>query len=427
MSIISDKRCPICYSSFPTKVVFCPICGTELETQLAKVTPTTESPNDFPSNNPTSRPSFRDEPIETKTESGDYVLDSTQFAWNASDSLVPLRMKGQISYSDNFKPPKLQLRFFKNLSLGEMFLVGTLGVLTSLALIIFINLSLLLVLGILPASWSSLLFTILSFFSIAFLIYVFNSKIAKTIEDWKDNSSETKNSNNIFTYGLIYLIQIVTIGAISITFVEIFQRISQGANQNIAIYLPFLLTAIVLSIVSPIFRIAKTLSTLRESSVFQSFSDAFQFPKYSLKSIIQSGLISFLVPASILIAGLNSFSKIFLSIFSPAVESAVSGSDYAICSLVFLFFSVSVIIGSFVDINGIYHYEGLIKEYVEPPSLSWIKSKYSSSQSESEKKNNTKTESSHISGEREERCPACSALMIDGAEFCTDCGKKIVI
>ena len=426
MSIISDKKCPICYSTFPTKVVFCPICGTELETQIAKVAPTTESPYDFPSNNPTSRPSFRDEPIETKTESGDYVLDSTQFAWNASDSLVPLRMKGQISYSDNFKPPKLQLRFFKNLSLGEMCLIGTLGVLTSLALIIFINLSLLLVLGILPISWSSLLFTILSFFAITFLICVFNSRIAKTIGNWKDSSSETKNSN-IFTYGLIYLIQIVTIGAISITFVEIFQRISQGSNQNVAIYLPFLLTAIVLSIISPIFRIAKILSSLRESSVFQSFLDAFQFPKYSLKRIIQSGLISFLVPASIFTAGLNSFSKIFLSIFSPAVDSAVSGSDYAICSLVFLFFSVSVVVGSFVDINGIHYYEGLIKEYVEPPSLSWIKGKYSSSQTESKKKNSKETESRHFSGEREERCPACSALMIDGAEFCTDCGKKIVI
>ena len=416
MSSISDKKCPICYSTFPIKVVFCPICGTELETQITKVAPTTESPYDFPSNNPTSRPSFRDEPIETKTERGDFVADSTQFAWNASDSLVPLRMKGHISYSDNFKPPKLQLRFFKKLSLREMFLIGTSGVLTSLALIIFINLSLLLVLGILPVSLASLLFTILSFFAITFLIYVFNNRIAKTIRNWKDNSSEAKNSN-IFTYGLIYLI----------TFVKIFQGISQGSNQNIAIYLPFLLTAIVLSIISPIFRIAKILSSLRESSIFQSFLDAFQFPKYSLKRIIQSGLISFLVPASILIAGLNSFSKIFLSLFSPAVESAVSGSDYAIGCLVFLFFSVSVIVGSFVDINSIYYYEGLIKEYVEPPSLRWIKSKYSSSQSESEKKNNTETESRHFSGEREERCPACSALMIDGAEFCTDCGKKIVI
>jgi len=426
VNIISDKRCPICYSTFPTKVVFCPICGTELETQVAKIAPTSESSYDFPPNNPTSRPSFRDEPIETKTESGDYVLDSTQFAWSASDSFVPLRMKGQISYSDNFKAPKLQLRFFKNLSLGEMFLIGVLGVLTSLALIIFINLSLLLVLGILPTSWASVLFTILSFFAITFLIYVFNSRIAQTIGAWKGTSSETKNSN-IFTYGLIYLIQIVTISAISMTFVEIFQSISQGSNQNIAIYFPFLLTAIVLSIISPIFRIAKMLSSLRESSVFQSFSDAFQFPKYSTKRIVQSGLISFLVPASIFIAGLNSFSKIFLSIFSPAVDSAVSGSDYAICSLVFLFFSVSVIVGSFVDINEIYYYEGLIKEYAEPPSLSWIKSKYSSSQSESEKKNNKETGSRHFNGEREERCPACSALMIEGAEFCTDCGKKIVI
>ncbi len=423
--IISDKKCPICYSTFPTKVVFCPICGTELETQVVKPLQPTETPYGIPPNNPSSRPFYRDEPIETRSEREDFELDSTQFAWSASDSVVPLKMKGQISYSDGFNPPKFQLGSFKKMSLAEILIVGALGISTSLALVIFINLSLLLVLSILPSSWVSLLLTIFSFFTFSFLVFIFNRRIAKTISYWNDEESKLPKSN-ILTFGSIYSIYIAIAGAISITFVKIFQSVSQGSSQNIAIYLPFLLTAIVLSIISPIFRIAKTLSSLRESSVFQSLIDAYQFPRFSLKRVIQSSLISFLLPASILIAGLSSFSKVFLTIFSPAVESAASGLDYAICCIVFLFFVISIVFGSFLDITGIYHYEKLIKEHVEPPSLTWIKGNFSQSQFGNEIKNNTEAVSNYSGNEREERCPTCSALIIEGAEFCTDCGKKIV-
>jgi uncharacterized membrane protein len=333
-------------------------------------------------------------------------------------------MKGQISYSDGYKLPKLQLGSFKRLSFSDMLIVGILGLSTSLALIMFVNLSLLLGLGLLPVSWGSILLTVLAFFVFSSLVYLFNRRIAKIIGHWNDDD-KTRNSN-ILTFGSIYMIHIAIASAIAITFVKIFQSVSQGLNQNIAIYLPFLLTAIILSIFSPIFRIAKTLSSLRESSVFQSIIDAYQFPRFSLRRVIQSSLVSFLLPASILIAGLNSFSKVFLTIFSPAVESTASGLDYAICSIVFLFFALAITFGSFLDINGIYYFDKLLKENTEPPSLTWVKDEISQSQAGKEGRNNNETTSNYSGIEREERCPTCSALIIEGAEFCTDCGKKIV-
>ena len=215
------SKCPICYSTFPTKVVFCPICGTELETQVVKPLQPTETPYGIPPNNPSSRPFYRDEPIETRSEREDFELDSTQFAWSASDSVVPLKMKGQISYSDGFNPPKFQLGSFKKMSLAEILIVGALGISTSLALVIFINLSLLLVLSILPSSWVSLLLTIFSFFTFSFLVFIFNRRIAKTISYWNDEESKLPKSN-ILSFGSIYSIYISIAGAISITFVKIF-------------------------------------------------------------------------------------------------------------------------------------------------------------------------------------------------------------
>ncbi len=392
---------------------------------MAKTPQPTESPYGIPPNNPTSRPFYRDEPIETRSENEDFILDSTQFAWKASESVVPLKMKGQISYSESFQPPRLQLGSLKKMSVSEMLVVGALGFTISFALVIFVNLSLLLMLNILSPTWISLLFTIFSFFIFSFLTYIFNKRTVKNISYLHDEVPENNNSS-ILTFGLIYILHMAIASAISITFVKIFQGMAQGANQNIAIYLPFLLTAVILSIISPIFRIAKNLSSLRESSAFHSLVDAYQFPRFSLKKVVQSSLISFLLPASILIAGLNSFSKVFLAIFSPTAEFTASGLDYAISSIVFLIFTISVIFGSFLDINGIYFFEKMIKENVEPPSLTWVSDNFSQSQSGKKGRTNMETDSTYSNGEREERCPTCSALIIEGAEFCTDCGKKIV-
>ncbi|MCK5305343.1 MAG: hypothetical protein KAJ72_08830, partial [Candidatus Heimdallarchaeota archaeon] len=63
MSPISTKKCPICYSILPHKVVFCPVCGTELQVNIEEVPSEPEPVVEEAYNYPTARRLYGNEPL----------------------------------------------------------------------------------------------------------------------------------------------------------------------------------------------------------------------------------------------------------------------------------------------------------------------------------------------------------------------------
>ena len=117
------KKCPICYSILPPKVVFCPVCGTELQTQVSEPANVVHSPV----SNPVRKPFFGDEPIETAKNKTDVIVDRTQYAWKVSDAMIPFQMKGQVKYSDDFSLSRFKLRFMKQMKISDLTIICSLN------------------------------------------------------------------------------------------------------------------------------------------------------------------------------------------------------------------------------------------------------------------------------------------------------------
>ncbi|MFW9853116.1 MAG: hypothetical protein ACFFDS_09240, partial [Candidatus Thorarchaeota archaeon] len=125
------KKCPICYSILPPKVVFCPVCGTELQTQVTESTDVVHAPV----SNPVRKPFFGDEPIETAKNRTNVIVDSTQYAWKVSDSLIPFQMKSQVKYSDDFSLSRFKLRFMKQLKISDLAIISSLSLIIAFLLL----------------------------------------------------------------------------------------------------------------------------------------------------------------------------------------------------------------------------------------------------------------------------------------------------
>jgi len=78
---------------------------------------------------------------------------------------------------------------------------------------------------------------------------------------------------------------------------------------------------------------------------------------------------------------------------------------------------------SLIDVRTFAYYEKLLLDYVEPPDIVWIEDQSSAKVAGKNKENEEDSFSKFSEGE--ELCPTCSTLLIDGAEFCTDCGTKV--
>ncbi len=418
------KKCPICYSILPPKVVFCPVCGTELQTQVSESINVVHTPV----SDPVRKPFFGDEPIETAMKKTDIIVDGTQYAWKVSDTMIPFQMKGQVKYSDDFSLSRFKLRFMKQMKISDLAIISSLSLFTAFLLIFQISLVSLLIFYESISFLVSLSLVIVSLTISSLALFILNQKIAKIIAEKNEIKLSSTKKNLLpflFIHGL-HLIMVVLVSGI-IFFMIKGSLLSETLPPSI--YAFAFLLILILSLISPTFRIAKILASVRDSGVFQNLYDSIQFPKISIKRNLEISILTFLIPLSIILASLNPLLNFVGNIFNSSSYNPLTSVDIFIFTSVLIIIAVCFAFFSLNDITATLHYEKIIQQYIDPPSLEWINSHQDDLGSDYRIQSinpNDEFQEKSLSN-RERRCPTCSAVIVEGAEFCTDCGKKVVI
>jgi len=425
VSPISTKKCPICYSILPHKVVFCPVCGTELQANIEEVPSEPESVIEQYYNYPTARRLYGDEPLETSNTNLPDHFNGNQFAWKVSDSVLPIKTKNHANYSEMFNPPKIDLRFIKNLTLLEMILFSVLGLSYTLLLIFQIGLSCLLISVSLTSPWIYIIVLVVSLIPSSLLLYLLNQKITNTLT--KQNASNIElPKRQLFSFLFVQGTHLLSVGLIVTGLLTTLLPLSVSINSIIVIYIFIVITALLVSIISPPFRIAKLFTSVRESGIKQNYQDSFQFPKICLKRYVLISLFSYLIPAAILVLGLQYFLNLLASVFIINYGIGTTGWDISLGILFWLLLTVSILFSSIEDVKTTSFYELLLQKFVSPPSLKWINQGNNLNASgRAAKIVNFNADSFLSLGPRKELCSTCSEPLVAGAEFCTHCGKKI--
>ncbi|MCE7742188.1 MAG: hypothetical protein GOP50_06985 [Candidatus Heimdallarchaeota archaeon] len=395
--------------------------------EIKKPSSSVDSPIDLPSSHPNSKSFFRDEPLDTKPVDGDFIADKTQYAWQISENLVPFQMKNQISYSDGFKSPRIDIQKFKQLSTLEGLYLGSINALISISLILFSSIILLNILNLIPSGWLSIFLATCIAVLYFGLSYFSSFKTAQIISSWDDQPLRISKSN-FLSFSFIQVIHVGLISAISVICMKLFFPSSDSISSPISIYVPSIVIILLVAFLSPTFRIAKILSLLRNTGTVQDFLDAIQFPKIGAKRTVEIIVLSYLIPASLILAIFSPASHMVSILLTSTIETKVAAWEYILILFVILLLAICLTFVNFVDVNTFYFYEQSIKSYIEPPSLNWVKKvgQYSNQDNEAGLSNYSNSSSNNEFESRDERCPACSAILVGGAEFCIDCGKKVV-
>lgn len=426
MSPISTKKCPICYSILPNKVVFCPVCGTELQANIEEVPSEPESVIEQAYDHPTARRLYGDEPLETSNTHVPNHSNVDHFAWKVSDSVLPIKTKSHTNYSEMFNSPKIDLRFIKNLTLLETLLFSVLGLSYSLLLIFQIGLSGLLISLSLTFSWIHITVLIVSLILSSLLLFLLNQKLTKTLT--KQNTSNLElPKRQLFSFLFIQTTHLLSVGLIAAVLLTTLLPLRVSIGSIAVVYIFIVITALLVSIISPPFRIAKLFTSVRESGTIQNYQDSFQFPKICLKRFVLISVFSYLIPAVLLVLGLQYFINILASMFILNYGISTTGWDICLGILLWLLFTVSILFSSIEDVKTTSFYEELLQKFVNPPPLKWINQGNNLNASgRSAEIVNFNTDSSLSLGTQQELCSTCSEPLVAGAEFCTHCGKKIL-
>ncbi|MCK4971851.1 MAG: hypothetical protein KAS52_00905 [Candidatus Heimdallarchaeota archaeon] len=426
MSPISTKKCPICYSILPHKVVFCPVCGTELQVNIEEVPSEPESVIEQTYDYPTTRRLYGNEPLETSNTYVHNHSNGDQFAWKVSDSVLPIKTKSHTNYSEMFNPPKIDLRFIKNLTLPEILLFSVIGLSYSMLLIFQIGLSGLLISLSLTFTWIHITVLVVSLIPSSLLLFLLNQKLTKTLT--KQNTSNLElPKRQLFSFLFVQGTHFLLVGLIAAGLLTTLLPLSVSISSIAVVYIFIVITALLVSIISPPFRIAKLFTSVRESGTIQNYQDSFQFPKICLKRYVLISVFSYLIPAVILVLGLQYFINILASVFILNNGISTTGWDISLGILLWLLLTVSILFSSIEDVKTTSFYETLMQKFVNPPPLKWINQGYNLNASgRPVEMVNFNADSSLSLDSKKELCSTCSEPLVDGAEFCTHCGKKIV-
>ena len=420
MSPIPTKKCPICYSILPHKVVFCPVCGTELQVNIEEIPSEPESVIEQTYNYPTARRLYGDEPLETSNTHAPNYNNGDQFAWKISDSVLPIKTKSHTNYSEIFNPPTMDLYFFKNLTLLEILIFSVLALSYTLLLIFQIGFSGLLISMSLTYSWIYITVLVVSLIPSSLLLYLFNQKITATLT--KQNTSNLElPKRQLFSFLFVQGTHLLSVGLIATGLLSILLPLRVSINPITVIYIFIIITALLVSIISPPFKMAKLFTSVRESGTIQNYQDSFQFPKICLKRYVLISVFSYLIPAVLLVLGLQYFTNILESMFALNQGNSATGWDISLGILLWLLLTASILFSSIEDVKTTTFYESLLQKFVNSPTLKWINQGYNSAEIV-----NFNKDSSLSLGSKKELCSTCSEHLVDGAEFCTHCGKKIV-
>ncbi|MBY9001042.1 MAG: zinc ribbon domain-containing protein [Candidatus Heimdallarchaeota archaeon] len=425
MSPISKKKCPICYSILPNEVVFCPVCGTELQTIVDEVPIEPESPFDDGSSYSPTRPMYGDEPLETSNLNVHNNSEGNQFAWKVSDSVFPIKMKNNTNYAQIFNPPKINLNFVKKLNLLEILIFSILGLSSALLLVFQIGLSGILISASLTPSWVFILILIISLIPSSLLSYLLNQKISKTLA--KQKAEELKlPRKQIISFLLVQGTHLLSIGLVIAVLLSSLLPLRNSLNPLTLNYLLIILITIILASLSPPFRIAKIFASVRESGITQNFQDSFQFPKICLKRYVLISVFSYLIPASFIVLGYQFITNLLSPLFIPDYGLTVTTWDIVLSIVIWLVVALSLIFSIIEDVRTTSFYEGLMRNFVDPPTLKWINQGQSDSvHGKTRGFASFNTDSIMPFSTKENLCSTCSEPLVDGAEFCTHCGKKI--
>jgi len=426
VSPISTKKCPICSSILPHKVVFCPVCGTELQANIEEAPSEPETAIEQAYAYPTARRLYGNEPLETSTTEVLNHSNETQFAWKVSDSVLPIKTKKHTNYSEMFNTPKIDFRFIKNLTLLEILLFSVLGLSYAFLLIFQIGLSGLLISVSLTSSWVYITILVVSLIPSSLLLYLLNQKITKTLTK-QNNSNLELPKRQIISFLFVQGTHLLSVGLIATGLLTALLPLRDSMGSIAVIYILIVIIALLVSIISPPFRIAKLFTSVRESGTIQNYQDSFQFPKICLKRYVLISVFSFFIPAVILVLGLQYFINILASMFILNSGISLTGWDISLGLLLWLLFTVSILFSSIEDVKTTSFYEGLLQKFVNPPPLNWINQNHNLNVTgRVAGMANFDADSSNKLGSKEESCSTCSEPLVSGAEFCTHCGKKIV-
>ena len=110
--------------------------------------------------------------------------------------------------------------------------------------------------------------------------------------------------------------------------------------------------------------------------------------------------------------------------FSPTIETTLSTWSIFLFVIMMILLSLNLAFTSLYDVRSFAYYEKLMQDSVEPPEILWVENQMTSRKARITNNDSEEDLFSNTVG-REELCPTCSTLLIEGAEFCTDCGTKV--
>ena len=308
------------------------------------------------------------------------------------------------------------------LNIFDVLIIGSLSLVSALLLLFQVGLVGVMIFNLISSFWIAPLILLVSFLVSSVISYALNQKTA-TILEKKEEIGFKINKKSFLSYIPLQIIHLVILGLIVAACYGVVKSIASAVNPATAIYALAFILVVIISIVSPPLRISKILNSLRESSLLQNIHDASQFPKLSLKRSVELIGFSFLLPSVFVVASLNFIIEAFSGLFSPDIETSISTWSIFLFVIMILLLALNFIFISLNDVRTFAYYEKLLLDYVEPPDIVWIENQ-SSAKTAGKNKENEEDSFSRFS-EGEELCPTCSTLLIEGAEFCTDCGTKV--
>ncbi len=430
MNFISEKSCPICKSILSSKVAFCPYCGSGVQESSDKSVDSRSSLNGYTLNQLESHTDDFSEGMQNnKSRMIKLTENNEPLAWTTNGNNAILRLKGRIKYLEGNFPFKINLPIFKSFSLFENLIILFFALITGLTFLFLIGIGCLLYLR--TYHTSSIPYIV---FAVSFLIFtVFNyykSKYIFSVLITKKNVSFGKQHRSFIVYSVIQLLHLGIILALIQLLFSISTSFLLQLEINMQFYILIAYTIAIIAITSPPFRIAKKLAVLRKSGIFQTFFNSFQFQKISFKRIFGITVFSCIIPVTISLLCLEPLISFMNNLFLQNTSSVSGWGVVAICAS-WLSLSAAFMFNAIEDSNTAMEYELLLREYSLSPSIDWISSQNDKSNKNEKVFSETLdsqvniSEVHKITNFADNMCPHCSAKLVVGVEYCTDCGRKV--
>ena len=421
--ITQKKKCPVCgYVTKDNRLMNCPNCGTELI--LDVVLPNLNVQDSF----------FDTQINELKEEqlglsASNKKID--QQAWQIMDqeggiTQYPLFVKKEVNLYPTIQIPRISFNFFRQYRVVSIVLISILSLLQSGSFLFLISsLHALLyqinstkVVSVVPLLITGLVFYfIVSYLQLKFILFL-----------KQKNFPERKLEQNFsfVSFALINAIQLFfSIMVLGVVFI-IIRNSEVNIERSIGSQLILGLGLLILAPFLLVFRIAKMLSLMRKTGLFQNIYDSFQFSKFSLRRGYGILFLSILLPTFIVTLAIESVTRCLSFLFSISDHT---GTTLNVVISIFLLLSISVLftISNSEDLDILSIYESFLFSFSVPPIITWINKE---AKMESLKEEKPEFEDlfnlDNVDALTEVRyCPVCSTKLPEDVDYCVNCGHPL--